>query len=358
MAVDGPSAPTDEVGKPYPSRRRRLLVAVASVVVAVVLLAGVLPAIADFGEVWDAIRGLSVLEVALLLAMATWNILTYLFVMMAALPRLSMGRAFVVSQMSTAISNTVPAGAVAGVGITYAVLNSFGHDSASIALAAVATGVWNTFVKLGLPVVALALLGITGDTNAALVSASLFGLLALAVAVGLFAVALSSEPLARRVGDGVGGALSAARRLLHRGPVTGWGAGLVGFRRRSIGLLGRRWHWLTVATLVSHVSLFLLLLAALRAMGVTPDQVSWPEALGAFALVRLVTALPITPGGLGLVEVGLTAALVLAGGDESPVVAAVLVYRALTYLLQVPLGALSFVFWRTYPGWRSAGADA
>jgi len=58
---------------------------------------------------------------------------------------------------------------------------------------------------------------------------------------------------------------------------------------------------LTLATLVSHLSLFLVLLLALRHIGVFNREVSWAEALGAFAFARLVTAIPITPGGIGIV---------------------------------------------------------
>jgi uncharacterized protein (TIRG00374 family) len=68
----------------------------------------------------------------------------------------------------------------------------------------------------------------------------------------------------------------------------------------------------------------------------------------------LLTALPITPGGLGVVEVGYTTALVVAGGDKELVVAAVLIYRALSYLLQVPLGLLAYAIWRTRSDWRTA----
>jgi putative heme transporter len=74
--------------------------------------------------------------------------------------------------------------------------------------------------------------------------------------------------------------------------------------------------------------------------------VSWAEALAAFAFVRLISALPITPGGLGVVELGLTAALISAGGDEAQVAAAVLVYRALTYLPPIPIGAVLYLKWR------------
>lgn len=73
---------------------------------------------------------------------------------------------------------------------------------------------------------------------------------------------------------------------------------------------------------------------------------SWIQVLAAFAFIRLVSALPITPGGLGVVELGLTAALIAAGGDRAEVVAGVLVYRVLTYLLPIPFGALTYVAWR------------
>jgi uncharacterized protein (TIRG00374 family) len=108
---------------------------------------------------------------------------------------------------------------------------------------------------------------------------------------------------------------------------------------------------LTVASLVSHLSLYLVLLLALRHVGVSEQQVSAAEVLAAFAFIRLVSALPITPGGLGVVELGLSAALVKAGGPEAPVVAAVLVYRAITYVLPIPLGAAAYLKWRR-------GADA
>ena len=88
------------------------------------------------------------------------------------------------------------------------------------------------------------------------------------------------------------------------------------FRAQAITLLRDRWHWLTVTTLTSHLSLFLVLLLALRHVGVSEAEVSWVEALAAFALVRLLSAFPVTPGGLGVVELGLAAALVLAGGEE------------------------------------------
>jgi uncharacterized protein (TIRG00374 family) len=92
--------------------------------------------------------------------------------------------------------------------------------------------------------------------------------------------------------------------------------------------------------------LFLVLLVTMRHIGVSASEVSLIEALAAFAFTRLVTAIPFTPGGLGVVELALTAALVAAGGDREQVVASVLVFRALTYLIPIGFGALTFLYWR------------
>ena len=350
----GPAAGPEGPASESKSRWRRWLGTVASLALVAALLVGVLPAMADFSEVWEAIRSLTWLETAGLVALAAWNIFTYLLVILAALPGLTLLQAFVVGQVSTAVSNTLPAGSAIGVGVTYAMFSSFGFGAASIAIASVVTGLWNTFVKLGLPIVALALLAFAGQSNRPLQSASALGVAVLVGAIGLLALVLSSERAARRAGEGLGGLASRLARPFKRGPFPSWGDGLVRFRLQSLDLLRRRWLLITLASVVSHLSLFALLLASLRAMGVPSEAVTAMEALAVFAVVRLFTAIPITPGNLGVVEVGLSAGLVVAGGEESLVLAAVLVYRALSYLLQVPLGLVGYGIWRSKKGFRPA----
>jgi uncharacterized protein (TIRG00374 family) len=328
---------------------------VVPIAVAAVLLVGVLPAIADFGEVWEAIGSLTWLEIVSLAASAAWNIVTYLLVIVAALPGLTMVQAFVVSQTSTAVTNTLPAGSAIGVGVTYAMFSSFGFGAGPIAIASVVTGLWNTFVKLGLPVVALALLTVQGNSNPALRSASLTGVAILVAVIGVLVLVLASERYARVVGERVGALATRVAALLRRGQTLRWGDSFVRFRSQSIGLLRRRWHLITLATVLSHLSLFALLWLSLRHVGVSVQSVTGLEVLAAFSVVRLVTVVPITPGNLGVVEVGLTTALVVAGGQEAPVVAAVLIYRALSYLLQLPLGLVGYIVWQSKKSWREPG---
>src|SRR5918992_642506 len=197
-----------------------------------------------------------------------------------------------------------------------------------------------------MPVLALALLAIQGDAGAASITASLAGVAMLVGAICLFALVLKSDRFARAIGERLGSVLSFFRKLVRKPPVSGMGESVASFRHDAVGLIRQRWVWLTAASLLSHLSLYLVLLLSLRHVGVSEADVTWTEALAAFAFVRLISALPITPGGLGVVELGLTAALISAGGDEAQVAAAVLIYRALTYLLPIPIGAVLYLKWR------------
>jgi uncharacterized membrane protein YbhN (UPF0104 family) len=79
--------------------------------------------------------------------------------------------------------------------------------------------------------------------------------------------------------------------------------------------------------------------------------VPWQTSLAAFAFVRLLTALPITPGGLGITELGLVGTMAAGAGHggAAQVTAAVLLYRAVTYLPPIPLGAVTYMMWQHTP---------
>jgi uncharacterized membrane protein YbhN (UPF0104 family) len=96
---------------------------------------------------------------------------------------------------------------------------------------------------------------------------------------------------------------------------------------------------------------FLVMLASIRVCGVSAHDVTFIEAFAGWSLARLLGSLPITPGGLGVVEVGLTGVLVGFGGNNADVVAAVLIYRFLTIVPTLLLGLLAGATWRRHnPG--------
>jgi uncharacterized membrane protein YbhN (UPF0104 family) len=324
----------------------RILRALLSVAVIVAVFGFALPKIADFSEVWSTIAAMTWLELGTLALVSIWNIVTYWLVLNAALPGSTIWQNALVNQASTAVSNTLPAGGAFGVAVTYAMYLSFGLTAGAITLAILITGIWNNVVKFGLPIIALGLLAITGQATGALLAAALIGLAALATAVLLGVLVLVSDRLAAKVGAGLGRAAAPVLGLLRRRPPDRWDVAAVHGRARVVDLLRGRWVALTAATLVSHLSLYVVLLVALRHVGVSEDEVSWIQVLAAFSFGRLVTALPITPGGLGIVELAMTGALVAAGGEAAPVAAAVLVYRALTFLPPILFGAPAYLLWR------------
>jgi uncharacterized protein (TIRG00374 family) len=300
----------------------------------------------ELGDVWAEIRAMTWLEDLILAAIAAWNLATYAFVWMSVTPGLSFWRAMVMTQSTTAVTNTVPGGSAIGIGMTYVMLGSWGYSRSRTSVAVLVSGVWNAFAKLGLPVLALALVALQGNASVARITAALLGIAGLAAAVVVFALMLRSEQMAERFGVQAGRVASRLLRLVRRPPVAGWELATVKFRARTLDLLEHRWMPVTATTLVSHLSLYVVLLVTLRHVGVSNAEVSWAEVLAVFAFARLATAIPLTPGGAGVVEVVLVGGLVAAGGAKAEVVAAVLVYRALTWLLPIPLGVGTYLWWR------------
>ena len=336
---------------PEKGNGKKMVQGVISAVLVIAVFVFALPKLADFSDVWQEITEMTWIEIATLVFIGLWNLATYWFVMMAALPGSNVWQVGKVNLATTAVSNTLPAGGALGVAATFGMFSSYGFSNSQITGYVVVSGIWNNFVKLGMPVLALAFLALQGEGSSGLIVAAVIGVAVLFGAIVLFALTLRSNELARSIGRGVGRVASLLRKLVRKPPVTGWDDAASRFGRETGHLVRGRWVRLTVASLISHLSLYLVLLLALRHVGVSEQQVGAAEVLAAFAFIRLVSALPITPGGLGVVELGLSAALVKAGGPEAPVVAAVLLYRAITYVLPIPLGAAAYLKWRR-------GADA
>jgi hypothetical protein len=248
-----------------PAARRSRTRLVVQVLVALVLVVAILYFTVkkiDPAQVWAAITDLTWLELTTLSLLAIWNLCTYAFVWMSVTPGLGFWHAMVMTQATTAVANTIPAGvgAAMGIGMTYTMLGSWGYSRSRTTTAVLVSGVWNSFIKLGLPVLALALVALQGGATGGRVVAALLGIAGLVAAVVVFALMLRSEEVAHRFGLLAGRVASRLLRLLRRPPVAGWELATVKFRTRTVGLVQRRWVAITITSLVSHLSLYLVLL--------------------------------------------------------------------------------------------------
>jgi uncharacterized membrane protein YbhN (UPF0104 family) len=245
----------------------------------------------------------------------------------------------------------LPVGGAVAVGVGWTMLSSWGLSTADYVLYALVTGIWNIFTLTGLPFLAVLVMATASRPDATMITGAAVGLALLAAMAGGLVLLLHSEALALRAGRVLQYGLATAARLARRAPPASAAGSLPGFRDRASALLAARGWRITAATVASHLMLWFVLLACLRAVSLSQAQLPWQTSLAAFAVIRLLTAMPITPGGLGVTELGLIG--ILAGGAghtaSAQVTAAVLMYRAVTYLPSIPLGALACLTWRYAP---------
>jgi uncharacterized protein (TIRG00374 family) len=346
----------DEAHKKRRHGRGRIIGIAVSVVVIAGVFAFALPKIANYGEVWDVVQTLSWQWIAVLVIATLLNIATYGPPLMAALPGISYMHASRATLASSALSSVAPGGAAVGMATTFAMLRAWGFSGRPVGLAVVVQSVWNQFVILGFPIIAVGALAAEGGRNRSLELVAVIGLVIFVVAIVGFAVALSSARLSKRVGDWAARWASRAKHLLHKAPVKWNGTSFVRFRDETIVLIRRRWLFLTAATLAGHLTVFLVMLASLRAVGIDRGEVTIVEAFAAWALARILGSIPITPGGIGFVELGLTGALVAFGATDAQAVTATLIYRFLTIVPTLAVGLLAASTWKVGP--RPAAPEA
>jgi uncharacterized membrane protein YbhN (UPF0104 family) len=339
---------TETTAHPRRITPKRAALMGAGLLIVVVTFAYFLPKIADYRDVWAVVKTLSWEWILVLLGAVILNIVTFAPPWMVALPGLRFWPALTMTQASTALAMVMPGGLAVGIAGSYGMLRSWGFPGREIGRAVTLTSLWNQFANLAYPIVGVFLLTVEGDETKLLATAAFVGVAILGVAVAALALVLVSPSLASGIGDAAAAAATWVKAKLRRKPVTWDGSSFERFRRDAVSLLRRRWHLLTLATLAGSLSVFLVLLLSLRALGVDSSQVSVVEAFAAWALVRLLGSIPITPNGVGIVELGLTTALVGFGGPNAAVVAAVLVFRFLTMVPTLIAGLLASLTFRRH----------
>ena len=343
-------------------RGRKVLRTAASAVLIAATFGFAIPHLASYGSVWAAVEAMTWVSVLLLAVAAASNMVTGWIAIRAVLPSVRLRESAAVHLASTAVANTLPAGGALAMGVSWAMLSSWGISSADFALYTVVSGIWNVFARLSLPAVAVVVLLTARRPEAGLIVAAAAGLAVLAAAACGLGFLVRSEALTCRADRGMQAAAAVFCRLVRRPVPSRVPGALLSFRDQAAALLSARGWLITAATAASQLTSWLALLACLRGSGLSQAQVPWQTSLAAFAFVRLLTVLPLTPGGLGITELGLVGILTSGTGhrDTVPVIAAVLVYRALTYLLPIPLGAAAALAWRHAPAlaWRQVPALA
>ncbi len=338
-------------GPAPPRRARKVLRTVISTALVAAIFAFALPRFASYRSVWASVAAMTGQQALLVAATAAASMASYWFMICAVLPAVRLRQAAAVNLSSNAVANTLPAGGALAMGVSWAMLSSWGVSTADYVLYTLVSGTWNVLARLGLPALALLIMLTATPPDAILIAAAAVGLAVLATAVAGLGLLVRSEPFALRMGGALQHVLAGVCRLARRQPPCDIPGSLLGFRDRAAALIAARGVRITATTVASNLILWLVLLACLRGTGLSQAQVPWQTSLAAFAFVRLLTALPITPGGLGITELGLVGTMAASAGHGAAgqVTAAVLLWRAVTYLPPIPLGAATYMVWQHTP---------
>jgi len=246
--------------------------------------------------------------------------------------RVSLPTMTMITFAGNAIQNSLPAGPVWSGVFAFRQFHQRGADEVLAGWLLVGTAAVADIALVSLAVVGLAAASGTGS-GLDLVTVIL-GLLVLAVAI--IAVWSRRNWILRHLV----GPLRLSQRLFKR-PSGDPGHLIDELLRRVNAISPSRKDWaMAMAFALANWGLDVgCLICAFMAVGA---PVPWRALLLAYAAGQLAANLPITPGGLGVVEGSLIIGLVAYGGGQESTVAAVLVYRLLSFWALLPIGWVSW----------------
>ncbi len=252
----------------------------------------------------------------------------------------------VTSQLaSNAFGRVVPGGVAAAGAMQYAMLTRGGVPAGRAASGMTASSVLVFGILLALPLLALPAVLFGAPVDPGLGRAALIGGVLFVLLFGAGAAALLwDRPLVL-----IGRAAQTARNRFRRSkpPMTGLPDRLLRERNSVTMVLGQRW-WQALLLAVGRWLLdYATLIAALTAVHADPRP---STVLLAFCAAQFLGTMPLTPGGLGFVEAGLTGTLALAGVPAAEAVVATLAYRLVSFWLPIPAGGVAAILHRRNHG--------
>jgi uncharacterized protein (TIRG00374 family) len=245
--------------------------------------------------------------------------------------------AVITSQLAgNALAKIAPGGGAVGGALQYRMLVQAGLPGPRAVAGLTAVNLLTFAAVLAMPV--LAIPGILrGGVSRDLLEAAAVGVAVFVALFALGAVLIAYDGALAWVGRTIQRVRNRLRRRSE--PLEHFPDRLLRERDRIVGTLGPRWKRALAATSGRWAFDYATLLAALAAVGSQPRP---SLVLLAFCVAQILAQIPITPGGLGFVEAGMTAMLTLAGVSAGAAVLATFAYRLFSYWLPLPIGLGAF----------------
>lgn len=244
-----------------------------------------------------------------------------------------------------ALSHALPGGAATGGALQIRMLTRAGSPVATTTTALTAVGLLSTATLFVLPLLALPAMLFGLAVSSELLRGAILAAVLGAFLLGGGSVLLTSDRVIRGIGHLFDWVLHKVRP--KRVSPTSMADRLLASRNVVRSSLSASWKVALPASFGNQIFDFLALETSLLAVGA---HVNLILVLLAFVAASALAMIPITPGGLGFVEAGLTGVLALAGVSAEHAVLATLLYRLFSYWLPLPAGLVaSILFGRRHP---------
>ena len=257
---------------------------------------------------------------------------------------ISMPRAGAISWSRSAIAISFPAGSALSAGWAFRQFRASGASRATAAAVMVLSGLVSVLALTGLYVTGLlaTLLSPLTTLRPGAIATLGLGISLVVVAAGVLLTRVP-HPHGHHGRHEPGALTSLGRRWEWLGRLLGQ---LAEIRTSARQVEGRHWALALLAAAMS----WLADLGCLAAVALAFSLPVTPTELGLIYLgVQIVRQIPLTPGGVGMIEASLLAGLIAAGAPEAAAAATVVVYRLLSCWLVIPLGALAWASLRRQP---------
>jgi len=347
------------------ARTRKILQTVIGLGLAAAMLIWGLPYFAktSWTDIWSVIRTIPLSHALAFQALMLIGLWSYTFTFTGSLRGLSHGRALIVNLCGSSVSNLLPGGGAVGLAATYAICRSWGFSRRATSTSVIVTGVWNVMARIALPVVAIGALWFGSVTlPSALTDLAVAGMFTGLGILAAFVAIMVSERAAQAIGHGLDVVLgpltrrrrakkaaAAEQRALAAGeepppaaPPMSIRELVTDLRARINDVVSSGWLSMTLGMVGFFGAYYVLFVLIMRETGVT---LPLNLLFAAFAIGRLLTAVGLTPGGMGITETATSAVLVAWGADAAGAPAGVVLFSIFTHLMEVPLGALGWLLW-------------
>ncbi len=325
-----------------PSKKRLIITSVIGTIVMIGIFTVIFPKLGDYGAAIEQLNDLPKDWVLALILAGAFNIFVYPFTVLVSVPGLKYWPGFIERQVGFLISSAIPGGGVFAVGAQYRILSFYKVSPARSAAAVTADAVWVYLLTLAMPAIGVGLLMIEGRNTAGYGFIAFLGAAAVIISIVVIVLTLRSENGARKVGRFGYRMINPIMAKLKK-PTPDVEGALVDFRVHAQDLVRQRWKAITVANAIAQLAPYIVLVCAIGALGSWPGELTLIEIFAAYSIALLLVSIPISPGGLGTVDLALVALLTAYGADGPTAVAADVLWRVVWFLPQILAGVASMV---------------